>query len=90
MHDSSAALIPYLIAFDDPFVLVSTGTWCISMNPFNHTALTENELKNDCLCYLAYNGAPVKSSRLFAGNEHEQQVIRLAAYFNVNIDFTKR
>ena len=30
LHDSSAALIPYLISFNDPFILLSTGTWCIS------------------------------------------------------------
>ena len=32
LHDSSAALIPYLISFTEPFVLISTGTWCISLN----------------------------------------------------------
>ena len=35
LHDSSAALIPYLASFPaSPFVLISTGTWCVSMNPF--------------------------------------------------------
>ncbi|HEY0108852.1 MAG TPA: FGGY family carbohydrate kinase, partial [Fibrella sp.] len=34
LHDSSSALIPYLASFREPFVLISTGTWCISMNPF--------------------------------------------------------
>ena len=33
-------LIPYLVNFSMPFVLISTGTWCISMNPFNKTPLT--------------------------------------------------
>ncbi|HUP12703.1 MAG TPA: FGGY family carbohydrate kinase, partial [Niastella sp.] len=28
LHDSSAALIPYLSSFQEPFVLISTGTWC--------------------------------------------------------------
>ncbi|MES1223265.1 MAG: FGGY family carbohydrate kinase, partial [Bacteroidota bacterium] len=82
LHDSSAALIPYLVSFSEPFILISTGTWCISMNPFNHTPLTQNELQNDCLCYLQYQGKPVKASRLFAGNEHEQQVKRIADHFN--------
>ena len=35
LHDSSAALIPYLVNFTMPFILISTGTWSISMNPFN-------------------------------------------------------
>jgi len=82
LHDSSAALIPYLACFKDPFVLISTGTWCISLNPFNQTKLTAEELKDDCLCYMEYRGKPIKASRLFAGYEHEQQVKRLAEHFN--------
>jgi sugar (pentulose or hexulose) kinase len=82
LHDSSAALIPYLVNFAMPFILISTGTWSISMNPFNKTPLTVEELKNDCLCYLQYQGEPVKASRLHAGFEHEQQVKRIAEHFN--------
>ncbi|MEO8174768.1 MAG: FGGY-family carbohydrate kinase, partial [Sediminibacterium sp.] len=86
LHDSSAALIPYLACFSEPFILISTGTWCISLNPFNDEPLTAGELQKDCLCYLEYHGRPVKASRLFAGNEHEQQVKILAAHFNVPVD----
>lgn len=82
LHDSSAALIPYLVNFTFPFVLISTGTWSISMNPFNKTPLTSDELRNDCLCYLQYQGEPVKASRLHAGLEHELQVKRIAEHFN--------
>jgi len=81
LHDSSAALIPYLVSFHEPFVLISTGTWCISMNPFNHSPLTGRELQNDCLCYLEFSGKPVKAARVFSGYEHEQQVNRIAAHF---------
>lgn len=84
LHDSSAALIPYLVSFTDPFVLLSTGTWSISLNPFDHTPLTAAELKNDCLNYLQYKGMPVKASRLFAGYEYEQQVKRIAEHFDQN------
>lgn len=96
LHDSSAALIPYLVNFSEPFVLISTGTWNISLNPFNHSPLTANELKQDCLCYLQYQGKPVKASRLFSGHEHEQQVKRIAEHFNVdsikfrNVSFEKQ
>lgn len=89
LHDSSAALIPYLASFTEPFVLLSTGTWCITLNPFNHQPLKVEELKNDCLCYLSYKGNPVKASRLFAGNEHEQQVKRLAAHYQKEPDYYK-
>jgi sugar (pentulose or hexulose) kinase len=84
LHDSSASLIPYLVNFQEPFVLISTGTWCISLNPFTNAPLTTEELQQDCLCYLEYQGRPVKASRLFAGQEHEDQVKRIAAHFNQN------
>lgn len=84
LHDSSAALIPYLVNFHEPFILISTGTWCISMNPFNQEPLTLNELKKDCLCYMTFQGKPIKSSRLFAGQEHEEEVKRIGEYFHQN------
>lgn len=86
LHDSSAALIPYLASFQEPFVLISTGTWCVSMNPFNSSPLTPEELQYDCLNYMHYKGQPVKSARLFAGYEHEHQVKRLADHFQVPVE----
>jgi sugar (pentulose or hexulose) kinase len=85
LHDSSAALIPYLTSFNIPFVLISTGTWNISLNPFNKTPLTSEELRRDCLCYLQYQGEPVKASRLHAGPEHEQQAKRIAEHFSQDV-----
>ena len=90
LHDSSAALIPYFTSFNEPFVLLSTGTWCISLNPFNHTLLSDYELDQDCLCYLSFEAKPVKASRLFAGYEHEQQVKRIAEFFDKPIDHYTR
>ena len=90
LHDSSSALIPYFSSFTDPFILLSTGTWCISLNPFNHSQLSDYELHEDCLCYLSYKGKPVKASRLFAGYEHEQQVKRLAEHFKKDVDHYKK
>jgi sugar (pentulose or hexulose) kinase len=89
LHDSSAALVPYIHSFQAPYVLISTGTWCISLNPFNQSVLTEAELKQDCLCYISYTGNPIKASRLFAGNEHEQQIKKLAEQFNQPVDYYK-
>ena len=86
IHDSSSALIPYLISCKDPFILLSTGTWSISLNPFNQLPLTKAELEEDCLCYISYKGQPVKASRLFSGYEHEQQVKILAAHFGKKED----
>jgi sugar (pentulose or hexulose) kinase len=89
LHDSSAALIPYLMAFHEPFILISTGTWCISMNPFNDIPLKPEELAQDSLCYLSYQGKPVKAARIFAGNEHEIEIRRIAEHFNCPLDFYK-
>lgn len=81
LHDSSAAFIPYIQNVGEPFLLISTGTWCISMNAFNNTRLTKEELEQDCLCYMTYEGTAVKSSRLFAGYAHEQIIKKLSHYF---------
>lgn len=83
LHDSSSALIPYLLNFHEPFILISTGTWCISLNPFNDEGLTKEQLEKDCLFYMTYAGTPVKASRLFAGYEHEVQTKRIAEHFQV-------
>ncbi len=82
LHDSSSALIPYLKQFKSKFILISTGTWCISMNPFNKENLSEKELENDVLCYLTPEGQPIKASRLFAGNEHEEVLKQLVEFFS--------
>jgi hypothetical protein len=81
LHDSSAALVPYLRSVSADFVLLSTGTWCIAMHPFNGSSLTSVELANDVLCYLQPNGKPVKASRLFGGHFHEEQVARMEKHF---------
>jgi sugar (pentulose or hexulose) kinase len=81
LHDSSAALVPYLRSISDEFVLLSTGTWCIAMHPFNESPLSAEELAEDVLCYLQPNGKPVKASRLFGGHFHEEQVARMEAHF---------
>jgi sugar (pentulose or hexulose) kinase len=85
LHDSSAALIPYLVNFQEPFILISTGTWCISLNPFNAEPITVDELEDDCLSYLQYQGKPVKASRIFAGHELEQQVKRISTHFKQDL-----
>ncbi|RDC62552.1 FGGY-family carbohydrate kinase [Adhaeribacter pallidiroseus] len=90
LHDSSAALIPYLKKYQEPFLLLSTGTWGITLNPFAQEPLTEEMLQQDCLNYLTYDGNPVRASRVFIGNEHEVQTKKLAAHFNKPLDFFKK
>lgn len=84
IHDSSASLAPYFNSQIGKFILISTGTWCINMNPFNNEKLTSEELSRDCLCYLSITKNPVKSSRLFLGNMHDQSVKRMSEYFKIH------
>jgi sugar (pentulose or hexulose) kinase len=89
LHDSSAAIIPYLCTFTEPFVIVSTGTWTISLNPFNKELPNAVDLSNGCLSYLTYKGDPVRISMLFAGHDHDQQAARIASHFNMSPDYFK-
>ncbi len=84
IHDSSSSLVPYFMNSQDEFILVSTGTWCISMNPFNADPLTADEQKKDCLSYMSIRQRPVKSSRLFLGRIHDVNVERLNGLFGVD------
>lgn len=89
IHDSSAALVPYLKAVNEPFVLISTGTWCISLNPFDKSPLSKDLLEQDCLNYISFDGSQVRASRLFSGNEHNRQVKHLSDYFHCAPDYYK-
>lgn len=94
IHDSSSSLVPYLMHSRDNFILVSTGTWCISMNPFNNEALTAHQLKKDCLAFMSIQQKPIKSSRFFLGRIHDDNLKHLNklygadefAYKSVSLD----
>ena len=66
------------------FILVSTGTWSISLNPFTKELLTDSETESGCINYMRINGKPVKSSRLFLGNEYDLQVKEMTKAFGVD------
>lgn len=89
IHDSSSALLPYIRSINKPFLLISTGTWSISINPFNKGMLTTNDIENDSLFNMRIDGSPVKASRLFLGNEYKLQTKILAEHFKVSDDYHK-
>jgi sugar (pentulose or hexulose) kinase len=89
VHDSSASLAPYFTGNRGKFLLISTGTWCINMNPFNPEKLSVDQLDRDCLCYMSVERLPVKSSRLFLGNMHDTGVHKLNEHFRTTEDFYK-
>lgn len=90
IHDSSSALVSYLTKTPEPFVLVSTGTWSIAMNPFTREGLTFEELQRDCLNYLTVTGQPVKASRLFLGHELDHQLHILNRLFDRDTKYYKK
>ncbi|MDO6597914.1 FGGY family carbohydrate kinase [Oceanihabitans sp. 2_MG-2023] len=84
LHDSSSSIIPLLEEnenSDNEFILLSTGTWIICMNPFSKETLTTNQLKNDCLCFMTPDKKQIKSSMQFLGRVHEVNAIALSEFF---------
>jgi sugar (pentulose or hexulose) kinase len=87
IHDSSSSLAPYFSGSKGKFLLISTGTWCINMNPFNTEKLTAEQLDKDCLCYMSITRDPVKSSRLFLGYLHEAALKPIYEHFRKGEDY---
>ncbi|KAA5824816.1 carbohydrate kinase [Algibacter amylolyticus] len=87
IHDSSAALLPYVRSIKKKFILISTGTWSIAFNPFTKNPISEDTNDKDAINYMRINGKPVKASRLFLGNEYKIQVAKLDKHFGVNDDY---
>ncbi|PNW28456.1 FGGY family carbohydrate kinase [Formosa algae] len=87
LHDSSSSIIPLLKQKNmRDFVLLSTGTWIITMNPFSKETLTQHQLKNNCLCFMTPEKQQVKSSMQFLGRIHEVYLKAFSTHFNVDID----
>lgn len=89
IHDSSSALVPYMRSIKESFLLISTGTWSISINPFNAGMLTLQDIEQKSLFNMRIDGKPVKISRLFLGKEYDFQVKLLSKLFNVSDDYHK-
>ena len=87
IHDSSAALLPYVRSLKKKFVLISTGTWSIAFNPFTQKPISEDITDKNTINYMRINGKPVKASRLFLGNEYKIQVKKLNEIFEVDDDY---
>ncbi len=89
IHDSSSALLPYIRSVKKKFILLSTGTWSIALNPFSTDSLTVEDVKEGCLNYMRINGKPIKASRLFLGEEYKMQTQELSARYEVPRDLHK-
>lgn len=90
IHDSSAALLPYVRSSKESFVLLSTGTWSIAFNPFVNGLLTSKDVASNCINYMRINGKAVKASRIFLGHEYKWQVHMLTKHFGVGKEYHKQ
>jgi L-fuculokinase len=88
IHDSSAALLPYVRSIKKKFALVSTGTWSIVFNPFaEHPNISKDTNNQTAINYMRINGKPVKATQLFLGNEYKIQVKKLDVHYGVTEDY---
>lgn len=69
IHDSNASLLPHLKALPQPFAVVSTGTWVISMAVGG--AQVPLDPARDLLINVNALGGPTPSARFMGGREYE-------------------
>jgi len=72
IHDSNAALLPYLITRSDDFILDSTGTWCVIMRQGEEVKFNDDELGKVVFFNISAFGKPVKTAIFLGGMEFEQ------------------
>lgn len=84
LHDSSASLVPYQRVIRKPFLLFSTGTWGVALNPGAKFMLTKEDAARDCLYFLTPEAQPVRAARIFLGAEHDEQCQRIATHFGID------
>jgi L-fuculokinase len=72
IHDSNSSLLPYLLQEKDPFILNSTGTWCVPMVPTDKIAFKEEELGKTVFYNLSAFKKPVKTAIFMGGEEFDR------------------
>jgi len=72
IHDSNAALLPHFAKKGEcGFILNSTGTWCVIMNPVEKFGFAPEELGKVVLFNISAFGAPIKTAIFLGGLEFE-------------------
>ena len=70
IHDSNAALLPYLISRTTPFTVLSTGTWVIFM-AVGHSLAHLNP-RDDMMANIDATGHPTACARFMGGREYAE------------------
>ncbi|MCK5467587.1 MAG: hypothetical protein KAI99_03740 [Cyclobacteriaceae bacterium] len=71
IHDSNASFLPYIISMNEPFLLNSTGTWCVIMNEKEEVKFEEDELGKVVLYNMSAFWKPIKTAIFLGGMEFE-------------------
>jgi sugar (pentulose or hexulose) kinase len=81
IHDSNSALLPHFAKKGERgFVLNSTGTWCVIMNPVEKYGFAPNELGKIVFFNISAFGTPVKTAIFLGGQEFETWSKLIAAH----------
>jgi sugar (pentulose or hexulose) kinase len=70
IHDSNASLLPHVLTRQEPYSVVSTGTWIIVMTVQGKEVVLD--AARDTLINVNAFGDPVPSARFMGGREFEQ------------------
>jgi sugar (pentulose or hexulose) kinase len=72
IHDSNSALLPHFAKKGERgFILNSTGTWCVIMNPVEKYGFAPDELGKVVFFNISAFGMPVKTAIFLGGLEFE-------------------
>ncbi|MDR1107011.1 MAG: carbohydrate kinase [Treponema sp.] len=72
IHDSNSSLLPHFAKKGETgFLLNSTGTWCVSMNPVKKYGFAPEELGKVVFFNISAFGTPVKTSIFLGGQEFD-------------------
>jgi sugar (pentulose or hexulose) kinase len=73
IHDSNSSLLPHFAKKGESgFVLNSTGTWCVHMNPVKKYGFAPEELGKVVFFNISAFGGPVKTAIFLGGQEFER------------------
>jgi len=70
IHDSNAALLPYLLKGMQNSVLLSTGSWCVGMIPGQPYTLSDADIKANTFYNIDSWGRPLRTSIFTGGLEY--------------------
>ena len=71
IHDSNSSLLPHILTNDKPFILNSTGTWCVLMSRSGDGKIENNELGKTIFYNVDAFNKPVKTAIFMGGREYE-------------------